>query len=45
MADVGLIEDGQEIRDLGQWGQGWGHHSSNRFTQIREKIDQISQWN
>lgn len=45
MADVGLIEDGQEIRNLGQWGQGWGHHSSNRFTQIREKIDQISQWN
>lgn len=44
---VGLINEGDDFRakDLGQWHAGWGHSYSNRFAQIYEKIEQISQWN
>lgn len=39
-------EDGEmSIRgDLGQWSNGWGRSGSGRFTEIHEKIQQISQW-
>jgi len=48
MRRAGLIDEekGTDLRrDLSQWRSGWGHHSSNRFQQIYEKIQQISQWN
>ena len=48
MRRAGLIdkENGTGLqRDLSQWRSGWGHRGSNRFQQIYEKIQQISQWN
>ena len=48
MTQVGLIQEGTEAEHLshmGQWHEGWGHSSNSRFTQIREKIEQILQWN
>jgi len=48
MRRVGLIDEGNGNglrRDLSQWASGWGHCSSNRFKQIYENIQQISQWN
>jgi len=51
-----LVELGLAAKDeeeayktrLAQWGHGWGFWGgeySTRFAQIREKIDQVSQWN
>ncbi len=31
-------------RDVSQWYSGWGHHSSKRFKQIFQKIEQLEQW-
>jgi hypothetical protein len=48
MIRIGLIDAGNgngSRRDLSQWASGWGHRSSNRFGQIYDKIQQISQWN
>lgn len=48
MRRAGLIDEekGTDLRsELSQWRNGWGHYSSNRFQQIYEKIQQISQWN
>ena len=48
MKRAGLIKENQTDDhpiDLGQWRSGWGLHSSNRFKQIYENIQQISQWN
>jgi KAP family P-loop domain len=48
MISVGLIQEGTESgrRDLlGQWHQGWGYSSDNRFAEIHEKIEQILNWN
>jgi hypothetical protein len=48
MMRAGLIdeENGKVPRsDLSQWQIGWDHNTSNRFRQIYEKIQQISQWN
>ncbi len=48
MIDVGLAEEGRESRSLshiGQWHEGWGHTSVNRFADIHQKIEQIMQWN
>lgn len=48
MRRAGLIDEEKGSgmrRDLSQWLSGWGHHSSNRFRQIYEKIQHISQWN
>ncbi|WP_170164864.1 KAP family P-loop NTPase fold protein [Thiocapsa rosea] len=43
---AGLVDANESMvpRDLGHWRSGWGHHSSNRFGQIYDKIEQISQW-
>ena len=43
MTKVGIIKEGQELRDLGQWHDGWGH-ADKGFVRIREKIEQIAQW-
>ncbi len=48
MRRAGLIDENKGIdlsTDLSQWRSGWGHYSANRFRQIYEKIQQISQWN
>jgi hypothetical protein len=48
MIEVGLMKEDQASpqSDISrQWMQGWGHSNRERFTQIREKIDQIAQWN
>lgn len=39
------FDQGNLGNHLMQWSDGWGHHSSGRFKQIHEKIEQISQWN
>lgn len=47
MKRAGLIDEDQSDslrRDLSHWSSGWGHHSSNRFKQIHEKIQQLSTW-
>lgn len=47
MAQVGLIEKSDEQSQqevLGRWHRDWGHHSNNRFSEIRKKIDEIMQW-
>jgi hypothetical protein len=48
MKDVGLLKAEAKFdrpRELGQWYQGWGHSFGSRFTQIHEKIEQVSGWN
>ena len=48
LKQVGLIQEGTEaghLSNMGQWHEGWGRSSNSRFTQIREKIEQILQWN
>ena len=48
MKDVGLLKAEAEFdrpRELGQWYHGWGHSFGSRFTQIHEKIEQVSGWN
>lgn len=47
MKRSGLVDENDNHdyhRYLSQWRSGWGHHSSNGFRQIYEKIQQISQW-
>ena len=47
LTQVGLIEAGKEseqIRDIGQWHEGWGNPFTSRFKEIHEKIEQILQW-
>lgn len=47
MAQVGLVDASNEVPQqdfFGQWRQGWGHVSRKRFSEIREKIDEITQW-
>lgn len=45
MRRAGVIQQGENMgRELSHWWSGWGQHSSNRFNQIYEKIQQISQW-
>jgi len=47
MKRAGLIDKDESDslrRDLSQWSIGWGHHTSNRFKQIHEKIQQLSKW-
>lgn len=48
MVNVGLIQENTEteyLNHMGQWREGWGHSSDNRFAEIHEKIEQILQWN
>jgi hypothetical protein len=48
MIEVGLMmedEESSRFNDLGQWIQGWGRSTEGRFSQIKEKVDQIAQWN
>lgn len=48
MIKVGLIQEKTESNrniNMGQWFEGWGHSSNSRFAEIREKIEQILQWN
>ena len=47
MIKVGLIEESSEsahLSHMGQWREGWGHSSGNRFAEIRQNIEQILQW-
>jgi len=47
MIKVGLAEKGTESRfisRLGQWREGWGHTSTNRFADIHQRIEHIMQW-
>jgi hypothetical protein len=45
MRRVGVIQENENIgRDLSQWRSGWGHRGSNRFKEIYENIQKISQW-
>ena len=48
MKKVGLLnEDNKvnQISELGQWFSGWGHISTNKLTQVYDKIEQLDQWN
>lgn len=47
LAQVGLVDassEGPQQDVFAQWSQGWGYGSRNRFPEIREKIDEITQW-
>lgn len=44
---AGLIDSKENPNfrtDFSQWRSGWGHGRSDRFGQVYEKIEQISQW-
>ena len=48
MIEVGLMKEDEEssrFNELGQWIQDWGDSTEGRFAQIKERIDQIAQWN
>tara|TARA_B110000908_G_C10246519_1_gene449131 strand:+ start:913 stop:2277 length:1365 start_codon:yes stop_codon:yes gene_type:complete len=44
MVQAGLLEEGQQMTDTSQWSQGWGHESSDRFSQIYDKLERLAQW-
>ena len=48
LAKVFKIQEGEQSKrldNLGQWHSGWGHSSTDRFSQIHKTIEEISQWN